>query len=83
MTSEVILYLMKNVRLHRICYQNRLINKYARNKKAEISESQSPRVPESLSFLVTYRRTYVLNKYIIYSTQCTLNLPISENKLEL
>ena len=35
-------------------YQNRFINECARKKKAKI--------PESRSFLVGYRRTYVLNK---------------------
>ena len=38
-----------------IFYQNQFINKYARKKKAKISESRS--------FLVRYRRTYVLKKY--------------------
>ena len=37
-------------------YQNRFINKYARNKK-----SQNHGVLESRSFLVRYRRTYTLN----------------------
>jgi hypothetical protein len=46
MTSEVIFYLMKNLRLHNIsihrnCYQDRFINEYARKKQAKISESQS------------------------------------------
>ena len=37
-----------------IFYQKRFINEYARKKKAKILESQS--------FLVRYRRTYVLKK---------------------
>ena len=45
-------------------YQNRLIIKCARKKKAKIPKSSShgirPVVPESRSFLVRYRRTYVL-----------------------
>ena len=36
------------------------MNEYARKKKAKISESRSPRVIESRSFLVRYRRTYAL-----------------------
>ena len=67
MTFEVIIYFMKNLRLynvsiHRNFYQNRFINEYARKKKAKISESWSFGVTESRSFLVRYRRTYVLNK---------------------
>ena len=51
---ESILYLMKNLRLHNvIIHQNRFINKYARKKKAKISEARR--------FLVRYRRNYVLN----------------------
>ena len=62
MTFEVILYFMKNLRLynvsiHRIFYQNRFINEYARKKKAKIPEFPSFRV-----FFVSCRRTYVLNK---------------------
>ena len=39
MTFEVILNIMKNLRfpnvdIHRNCYQNRLINEYARKKKS-------------------------------------------------
>ena len=54
MTSEVKLYLEKDLRLynvsiHRNLYQNRSINEYARKKKAKIAESRSPRVPESQS----------------------------------
>ena len=75
MTFEVIIYFMKNLRLHNVSihrnfYQNRFINEYDRKKKAKISESQSlevtesrsHRVTESQSFLVRYRRTYVLKK---------------------
>ena len=59
MTFEVILYLMKNLRLHDVSihrnfYQNRFINEYARKKKKL----------KSRSFLVRYRRTYVLKKVI-------------------
>ena len=36
-----------------IFHQNQFINQYARKKKSNISESKS--------FLVRYRRTYVLN----------------------
>ena len=59
MTFEVILYFMKdlclyNVSIHINFYQNQSINKYARKKKAKISESRS--------ILVRYRRTYILNK---------------------
>ena len=48
---------MKNLRLHNVSihrnfYQNKFINEYARKKKAKFSESRS--------FLVRYRRTYVL-----------------------
>ena len=58
---------MKNLRLHNVSihrnfYQNRFINECARKKKAKI--------PESRSFLVRYRRTYVL-KNIIKSEQKT------------
>ena len=61
MTFKVIIYFMKNLRLHNVSihnffYQNRLINEYVRKKKAKISESRS--------FLVRYRRTYVLNNII-------------------
>ena len=76
MTFEVILYFMKilrlhNVSIHRNFYQNRFINKYARKKKAKISESRSHGarnhgVPESRSFLVKYRRTYVLKNYEVW-----------------
>ena len=70
MTFEVILYFMKNLCLHNVSihtnfYQNRFINEYDRKKKAKISESRSLGVPESRShgsFLVRYRRTYVLKK---------------------
>ena len=46
MTSEVILYLMKylrlfNVSIHRDFYQDRFINKYDRKKKAKILGSKS------------------------------------------
>ena len=68
MTFEVILYFMKNLYLYNISihgnlYQNLFINEYARKKKAKISESRSPGVPESRSFLVRYRRTYVLKNW--------------------
>ena len=60
MTFEVILYLIKilchhNVSIHINCYQNQFINEYPRNKKAKISKSRS--------FLVRYRKAYILNKY--------------------
>ena len=60
MTSEVILYLMKNLHLHNVnnhrffFYQNHFLNEYATKKKTKI--------PESCSFLVRYKRSYVLNK---------------------
>ena len=65
MTFEVNVYFMKNLRLHNVSIhrnfdQNRFLNEYARKKKAKISESRSPGVTESWSFLVRYRRTYVL-----------------------
>ena len=46
MTSEVILYFMKNLHLRNVkilrnVYQNQLINAYARKKKAKISKSRS------------------------------------------
>ena len=46
MTFEVILYFMKKLRLHNVSihrnlYQNRLINEYAKKKKAKILEFQS------------------------------------------
>ena len=69
MTSEPILYFMKNLRLHNVSthriffYQSRFIKEYVRKKKARISESRSFRVTESQSFLVRYRRTYVLKRY--------------------
>ena len=51
MTSEVILNFIKKMRLYNVSIhikykfdQNWLINKYARKKKAKISESRSPRV---------------------------------------
>ena len=67
MTVEVKLYFIKNLHLdnvsiHRDFYQNQFLNEYARKKKAKISESRSPGITESRSFLVRYRRTYVLNK---------------------
>ena len=51
MTSEVILYFIKKMRLHKVSihinfYQNQFINKYARKKKGKILESQSPGVTE-------------------------------------
>ena len=51
---------MQNLRLHNVSIlrnfnKNRFIDKYARKKKAKISESQSHGV-----FLVRYRRTYVI-----------------------
>ena len=49
---------LHNVSIHIDFYQNRFINEYARKKKAKITESQS--------FLVRYRRTYVLNKDILH-----------------
>ena len=58
MTSEVILH---NVSIHRNFHQNRLINDYAKKKKSKISEYWSHRVPESRSFLVRYRRTYIFD----------------------
>jgi hypothetical protein len=48
MTSEVILYFLKNLHLHNVSIQNQFINKYAREKKA----------------LVKYRRTYVFKKIV-------------------
>ena len=70
MTFEVILYFMNNfclhnVSIHRNFDQNQFINEYARKKKAKISESRSHGMTESRSFLVRYRRTYVLkNKQV-------------------
>ena len=51
MTFEVILYFMKNLRLHNVSihrkfYQNRFINEYGRKKKAKISESRSHGITE-------------------------------------
>ena len=43
---------LHNVSNHRNFYQNQFINEYAKKKKAKISESQS--------FLVRYRRTYLV-----------------------
>ena len=63
-TFEVILYFMKylhlyNVSIHRKFYQNRFINKCARNDLAQILESRSPRVTmwdvEELMFLKMQR----------------------------
>ena len=86
MTSEVILHFMKNLRLHNVSihrnfYQNRFINECARKKKAKIPESQSPRVPESRSFLVRYRRTYVLNNIINYFYKTLFRNKIMDEKL--
>ena len=57
-TIEVILYFIENLHLynvsiHRIFYQNWFLNKYARMKKAKITESQSPGVMESRSHRVS------------------------------
>ena len=65
MTSEVILYLMKNSRLHNVSihrnfYQNRFINKYVRKKKAKIQESQSPRVTDFFSKIYVEELTYLI-----------------------
>ena len=61
MTFEVILDFLNSLRLHNVSIhrdfeQNQFINECARKKKAKIPESRSPR-----SFLMRYRRTYVLN----------------------
>ena len=61
MTSGVILHFMKklhfiNVSIHRNFYQNRLISKCVRRKKAKFLVSQS--------FSVRYRRTYVLKNML-------------------
>ena len=61
MTFEVILYLMKKLRLHSVnhrnSYQNRFIICYKeKSYKPVATESRSPGV-----ILVRYRRTYVLN----------------------
>ena len=48
---------LHNVKIHRNIYQDWFINEYARKEKLK---SQSP---ESRSFQVRHRRTYVLNKY--------------------
>ena len=53
---------LHNVSIHRNFYQNQFINEYTKKIKAKISESRSHGVPESRSFRVRYRRTYVLNK---------------------
>ena len=63
MTSEVILSLIKNLRLyygsiHRNLHQNLFIQKYARKKK---------RVQKSRSFLVRYKRPYVLKTIFFVS----------------
>ena len=77
MTFEVILYFMKNlcfynVSIHRKFDQNRFINEYAKKKKAKISESRNHGMTESRSFLVRYRRTYVLKTYVLNKVQDSL-----------
>ena len=74
MTFEVILYFITNLCLHNVSIhrnfdQNWFINEYARKKKLKsrshgITESWNDGITESRSFLVRYRRTYVLNKGI-------------------
>ena len=60
MLPLIIPYSIKKMGLHNVSiyrfffYQNQLINKYARNEKAKI--------PESLSYIVRCRRTYILKK---------------------
>ena len=66
MTSEVILNFIKNLHLHNVSihrnfFKNRFINECAKKKKDKIPESWSHEIPESRSFLVRYRRTYVLD----------------------
>ena len=66
MTFEIILDVLKklclhNVSIHRNFEQNGFINECARKKKA------NPIIPESRSFLVIYRRTYVLKNYVPWS----------------
>ena len=70
MTSEVILYLIKNVRLYNVSiqinlYKIRFINECARKIKAKIPESHIFRVLQSQSFLVRCRRTYVIKKVYV------------------
>ena len=62
MTFEVILHLIKNVRLlnvsiHRNFYQNRFINECAKKKK----KKKKAKIPEFHSYFVRCRRTYVIN----------------------
>ena len=47
--DRIMTFLQNNVSIHRNFYQNRFINEYGRKKKAKISESQSPKVPDSQS----------------------------------
>ena len=67
MTSEVILYFIKKMRLHNVSfhinfYQNWFINKYASRKKAKISESRSFQWDiEKLMFLK------ITSSYLIWS----------------
>ena len=77
MTFKVIVHFIKNMRLHivsihKFFYYNRFINECVRKNKAKISEFRSPGVTESRnhgftgsrSFLVRYRRTYVLKNQV-------------------
>ena len=54
---------INNVSIHINLYQNQLRNECARKKKAK--------TPESRSFLVRYRGTYVLNKTKMYYYRCS------------
>ena len=60
MTSEVIIYFMKNWRPHKVSYhrnfyQNRFINEYATKKKILIQQSRS--------FLVRYRQNIPIKAF--------------------
>ena len=62
MTSEVILYLVKNLRLYNVSihiyfYQNRFINECARKKNGK-----NPVVKGFRSFFVRHKSTYVFDK---------------------
>ena len=65
MNFEVILHVIKKLGLYIISiprnfYQNLFINECARKKKVKIPESRYPGVTESRSFLMRYRKTYII-----------------------
>ena len=76
MTSKVILYFIKDLRLynfsnHRNFHQNQFINKYVRKKKAKISESRRPRVTEFFSEIYVEELTVLIKKNIIATINFT------------